>query len=114
MTKFRAARIYDDASQSDGYRVLVDRIWPRGVRKTDAKVDDWPKEIAPSTELRKRFHADDDFKSFARDYKAELDENESAADILDGMREHDTVTLLTAAKHPEHSHVQVLLDRLRG
>ena len=112
MTKFQAKRIYDDASASDGFRVLVDRLWPRGVRKDDAEIDDWPKEIAPSNELRKRFHSDDDYDAFEHDYLAELEDNDDVEEIVKRMREHKTVSLITAAKNPDRSHVSVLLDWL--
>lgn len=113
MTKFLVKRAYDDPAKDDGFRVLVDRLWPRGVAKADAEVDDWPKEIAPTNELRKRFHSDDDYRSFKRDYLAELNDNDDADDIVKRMRKHKTVTLLTAAKDPDRSHVSVLLEWLR-
>lgn len=112
MTDFRAARIYDDPTKNDGYRVLVDRIWPRGISKDDADLDAWEKEIAPSTELRKRFHADDDFEAFAKAYNEELDDNEALSGVVKTFREHHTVTLLTAAKNLDDCHVTVLMKRL--
>lgn len=113
MTEFLVKRAYDDSGDGDGFRVLVDRLWPRGVSKDDADIDDWPKELAPSNELRKRFHSDDDYKSFERDYLAELDDADTDEAVA-RMREHKTVTLVTAAKHPERSHVSVLLKWLPG
>ncbi|MGO1574770.1 DUF488 domain-containing protein [Agrococcus casei] len=113
MTEFRTKRIYDDAAKADGHRVLVDRIWPRGIKKEDAGVDAWPKEIAPSSKLRKRFHSDDDYRSFKRDYNSELDDSDDYDDFVDDLKSHKTVTLLTAAKDPDRSHVSVLLDRLQ-
>ena len=66
-------RVYDPAEQSDGYRVLVDRLWPRGIKKTDLALDEWDKEITPSTELRKAFHGEVvDFATFREQYLAEL------------------------------------------
>lgn len=65
-------RVYDPAEQSDGYRVLVDRLWPRGIKKTDLALDEWDKEITPSTELRKAFHGEVvDFATFREQYLAE-------------------------------------------
>lgn len=114
MTEFHPKRIYETPEDTDGFRVLVDRLWPRGESKAAAEVDLWAKDIAPTNELRKRFHADDDYSQFHADYLRELDGNDTVAAAFDRMREHDVVTLLTAAKHPERSHVQVLLDRLRS
>ncbi len=70
-------RVYDPAEQSDGYRVLVDRLWPRGIKKTDLALDEWDKEITPSTELRKAFHGEVvDFTTFREQYLAELAQHE--------------------------------------
>ena len=70
-------RVYDPAEQSDGYRVLVDRLWPRGIKKTDLALDEWNKEITPSTELRKAFHGEVvDFATFREQYLAELAQHE--------------------------------------
>ena len=70
-------RVYDPAEQSDGYRVLVDRLWPRGIKKTDLALDEWDKEITPSTELRKAFHGEVvDFATFREQYLAELAQHE--------------------------------------
>ena len=70
-------RVYDPAEQSDGYRVLVDRLWPRGIKKTDLALDEWDKEITPSTELRKAFHGEVvDFATFREQYLAELAKSE--------------------------------------
>ncbi len=108
----QARRIYEDPSASDGQRVLVDRLWPRGVAKDAAHIDVWPKDLTPSTELRKWFHAGSGtFEDFARRYEAELAEPEAAA-ALDELRTlvaAGPVTLLTAAKDVGHSHVAVLL-----
>ncbi|HIY64661.1 MAG TPA: DUF488 family protein [Candidatus Agrococcus pullicola] len=114
MTEFRHKRIYAAPEEADGFRVLVDRLWPRGKSEAAAEIDLWAKDIAPTNELRKRFHSDDDYAGFHTDYLRELDGNDAAPDVFEALREHDVVTLLTAAKHPERSHVQVLLDRLRA
>ncbi|MCB0453355.1 MAG: DUF488 family protein, partial [Aequorivita sp.] len=74
MIDIKIKRIYEDASKNDGFRILVDRIWPRGVSKKDAKLDEWMKEIAPSTELRKWFdHKEDRFAEFEKKYYKELE-----------------------------------------
>lgn len=105
-------RAYDDASQSDGYRVLVERLWPRGVSKEDAKLDDWTKDIAPSTELRKWFNHDiDRWEEFQERYRNELDENDDAQAILDELRtraSNGTLSLVFGSKDTEHNSAVVL------
>ncbi|MEX0167866.1 DUF488 domain-containing protein [Streptomyces sp. LMG1-1-1.1] len=107
----RVRRIYDTPSPDDGVRVLVDRLWPRGLRKTDAHIDEWPKALTPSTELRHWYHGSDGaYEEFCRRYEAELAAPDAAA-ALDRLRElatRETVTLLTAAKDPTLSHTSVL------
>lgn len=109
-------RVYDEPAQSDGTRVLVDRIWPRGLTKAKADLDEWCKGVAPSTELRKWYsHDPKRFKQFTRRYRAELKEPERS-DVLAHLRElasDRTVTLLTATKQPEISEAQVLAELLR-
>ncbi|MCF2527913.1 DUF488 domain-containing protein [Yinghuangia soli] len=117
MSGFRVARVYDAPAAEDGQRVLVDRLWPRGLSKDKAELDDWAKEVAPSTELRKWFHAatgherDDEF---AERYAAELDgaEQQTGLAKLRAAAEKGTVTLLTAVKDPAESYLSVLLERL--
>ncbi|MET9818758.1 MULTISPECIES: DUF488 family protein [unclassified Streptomyces] len=107
----RVRRVYDPPEPEDGVRVLVDRLWPRGLAKDAARVDEWPKEITPSTELRRWYHAGDgSYEEFAGRYEAELAGDE-AAEALDRVRElarEGEVTLLTASKTPERSHATVL------
>ena len=75
MNTIKIKRIYEDPSENDGYRILIDRVWPRGVSKEDAKLDDWKKDIAPSNELRKWFdHDPDKFGEFAKRYRKELED----------------------------------------
>ncbi|MEU3747180.1 MULTISPECIES: DUF488 domain-containing protein [Streptomyces] len=104
-------RIYDTPSPDDGVRVLVDRLWPRGLAKTDAHIDEWPKALTPSTELRRWYHGPEgEYVEFCRRYEAELAAPDAAA-ALDRLREiaaRETVTLLTAAKDPSASHTSVL------
>ena len=106
-------RIYDDPTPEDGTRVLVDRIWPRGVSKERARLDEWCKQIAPSTELRKWYgHDPARFDEFDRRYRAELGDPERAEELahlrqLAGSR---MLTLLTATKHVEISEAAVLVD----
>jgi uncharacterized protein YeaO (DUF488 family) len=108
-------RIYEPPEPDDGVRVLVDRLWPRGVSKDTAAVDEWPKGLTPSNELRRWYHAGEGaYEEFARRYEAELAEPE-ATELLDHVRElarKGSVTLLTSAKSPEQSHVAVLVRLL--
>lgn len=106
-------RIYEDPSQADGYRVLVDRLWPRGVSKEDAQLDEWLKEIAPSTKLRKWFdHDPDKFDEFSDRYKGELSRKEEVVDRLLNIAEEQRVTLLYAARDETHNHATVLKEFL--
>ncbi len=110
----RVRRIYDEATDDDGTRVLVDRVWPRGLRKDDARYDEWAKDVAPSTELRKWYgHDPDRFDEFRRRYRDELD----GSDALEHLRElagNGTLTLLTATREPEGSQAAVLREILGG
>ncbi|MFD7016222.1 DUF488 domain-containing protein [Streptomyces sp. NPDC059161] len=109
---FRVRRVYDPPEKADGVRVLVDRLWPRGLSKEDAAVDEWPKELTPSTELRKWYHADTTrFTAFQERYEAELEgaEQSGAVDRLLELTQDRTITLLTAVKDIDHSHVPTLL-----
>jgi len=113
----RRKRAYDNASAEDGFRVLVDRLWPRGVSKERAAIDLWAKDIAPSAELRHDWHAaaDADFEANAQRYRAEL-ENESAEALqalVEELRSHPVVTLIYALHDTEHNHAVVLEGVLR-
>ncbi|MER6273862.1 DUF488 domain-containing protein [Streptomyces sp. NPDC001797] len=106
----RVRRIYESPEPADGVRVLVDRLWPRGLSKEVAHVDEWPKGLTPSDELRRWFHAGGSYEEFVHRYEAELAAPE-AAELLDGLRKsvHEgPVTLLTASKTPAESHATVL------
>lgn len=110
----RVRRIYDPPEQGDGTRVLVDRVWPRGLRKADAPYDEWAKDVAPSTELRKWYgHDPDRFEEFRRRYRGELD-GSSALDRLRELARDGDLTLLTATRSPEHSQARVLCELLDG
>ncbi|GAA2114939.1 DUF488 family protein [Kitasatospora saccharophila] len=110
----RVERVYEEPD--GGLRVLVDRLWPRGLRKEDAHLDRWAKEVAPSTELRRWFHGPDGrYPEFVRRYRAEL-EGPDARRELDGLCEaagSGELVLLTAVKEPGHSHAEVLLEVVR-
>jgi uncharacterized protein YeaO (DUF488 family) len=112
----RVRRVYDEPSPRDGTRVLVDRVWPRGVSKEAARVDEWAKDVAPSTELRKWYgHDTEKFAEFRRRYAEELAEPErtSALDRLREVARRGPVTLLTATRDVAHSQAEVLAQRLR-
>lgn len=107
-------RIYDPAGDEDGARVLVDGLWPRGVRKADAAVDRWLREVAPSPELRRWFgHNPDRFDTFARHYRAELDAKPDAVAELSELAAAGPLTLLYAARNRECNHARVLEAYLR-
>jgi len=113
MATFGIKRVYEPPTKSDGRRILVDRLWPRGMRKADAELDDWWKELAPSPALRTWFgHDPERFAEFKRRYRAELKANpklNAAANALGAGR----VTLLYAAKDPQINHAVVLAEALR-
>ncbi|KDN81746.1 hypothetical protein KCH_64660 [Kitasatospora cheerisanensis KCTC 2395] len=109
----RVERVYE--APDGGVRVLVDRLWPRGLKKEDAQLDRWAKEVAPSAELRRWFHGPQgEYEEFARRYRAELDDPEVQDELaeLRELAESGELVLLTAVKEPSHSHVTVLLERL--
>ncbi|GGT59353.1 hypothetical protein GCM10010271_73360 [Streptomyces kurssanovii] len=110
-------RIYEAPTEDDGVRVLVDRIWPRGMTKDKAHLDEWCKQVAPSTELRKWYsHDPERFAEFSRRYRTELKDPEHADALvhLRNIAEHRPLTLLTATKHPEISEAEVLAEMLRS
>lgn len=106
-------RIYDDVSGDDGKRILVDRLWSRGISKENAHLDLWLKEIAPSTELRKWFHAEsvEHWDEFKQRYLKELATNPAVKELLK-IVSHHKVTLLYSAKDVEHNHAIILKEYL--
>ncbi|MFD9963276.1 DUF488 domain-containing protein [Amycolatopsis sp. NPDC058986] len=114
-TQITVRRIYDRPSRSDGLRVLVDRVWPRGVREEDARLDEWLRDVAPSAELRRWYgHDPGRFPEFRRRYLAELGKpphREAAQHLRSIAGEHD-LTLLTATRDVEHSQAAVLAQWL--
>src|ERR1700709_2811485 len=109
--KLSIKRIYEPFSSSDGYRILVDRLWPRGMKKEDAHIDKWLKDIAPSTELRKWFHAEPGRGAqFRMKYIDELKKSNAAEELATYIKEHETVTLLYSVKDEEHNHALILLE----
>ena len=115
-TDIRVRRVYEESSPADGARVLVDRVWPRGLRKDAARLDEWAKDVAPSTELRTWYHHDPaKFAEFSRRYAAELNEPKPAAALtrLRALAVQSPVTLLTATKEVDLSQATVLAGLLR-
>lgn len=112
----RVRRVYDEPAADDGVRVLVDRIWPRGLTKARADLAEWCKQVAPSTELRRWYgHDPAKFDEFARRYRAELEQPERAAALrhLHELADDRSLTLLTATRDPDISEAAVLADLLR-
>lgn len=113
MHPIKIKRVYEDYAKNDGYRVLVDRIWPRGVSKEAAKLDDWNKEIAPSTELRKWFgHKEERFEEFKKRYKKELENHREELKEIKSVTKEKTVTLLYGAKYEKMNQAVVLKEVL--
>ena len=111
-------RVYDPPEESDGLRLLVDRLWPRGLKKEDAKIDEWLRDLAPSSKLRKWFHAHpDQWTDFRRKYLQEL-RGGDAAEALTRLREllltHDRVTFLFASKNTNQNNAVVLKEVMEG
>ena len=111
----RLKRAYEPASPSDGYRVLIDRLWPRGVSKERAKLDEWEKELPPSQELREWFgHEPSRFAEFRRRYIAELRNARPRLTELRRRANDGTLTLVYSARDTEHNDAVVLAEVLRG
>ena len=113
MPKISIKRIYNPPSPGDGFRILVDRLWPRGVSKTDAAIDQWAKDLAPSTGLRKWFNHDTaKWERFQEKYRHELEERSAALRELLRTCGDRPMTLLFAAKDTKHNQAVVLKDML--
>jgi uncharacterized protein YeaO (DUF488 family) len=111
---FQIKRVYDPATAADGTRVLVDRLWPRGIRKADAKWAHWMKDVAPSPDLRRWFnHEPERFAEFSQRYRKELRGNAAVEQLRKLGRGH-VVTLLYGAHDPQINHAAVLLSALRA
>lgn len=106
-------RIYDQALDSDGYRMLVNRLWPRGFSKAEAKLEEWNKEIAPSTELRTWFdHQEERFAEFSKRYQAEIDLKPDEIKRMRSIAAEQQLTLLYSAKNTEYNQAIVLKNYL--
>ena len=113
-SRIRIARIYEDIDPDDGQRVLVDRIWPRGIRKDDPRVGIWRKDVAPSKELREWYHHQPErFDEFAARYEAELAGSPALQELRE-LAKSGVVTLVTATRDVDGSHAAVLAKLLKG
>jgi uncharacterized protein YeaO (DUF488 family) len=111
----RLKRAYEPAEASDGYRVLVDRLWPRGVSREDARLDDWARELAPSTELRRWFgHDPGRFDEFRHRYREELAQHADELEELRARARSGPLTLVFGARDTEHNDAVVLAEALRN
>ncbi|WP_239579196.1 DUF488 domain-containing protein [Microlunatus panaciterrae] len=115
--RVRVGRVYDKRGPSDGRRVLVDRLWPRGLRKDDPRLDQWNRDVAPSSELRRWYgHRPDRFAEFEHRYRHELTSGEvtEAVDELRTLARLGPLTLLTATRDPSTSHAAILARVIEG
>lgn len=113
--EIRVKRVYEEPASTDGFRVLVDRLWPRGLSKERAEVDLWDKDVAPSTELRKAFHHEGmSWPDFEKAYRAELANGSAVAALREQLTGHDPVTLLYATHDETHNHALLLREALGG
>ena len=108
-------RIYEAYDEADGLRILVDRLWPRGIKKETAHIDRWFKEIAPSNKLRKWYdHDPEKFQAFSKKYQEELNQTHELDELINFIDHHPTITLLFAAKDTDLSNAAVLRDVIVG
>jgi uncharacterized protein YeaO (DUF488 family) len=111
----RTKRIYDSTEVDDGYRVLIDHVWPRGVSRERAELDEWARDLAPSDELRRWFdHVPERFERFRSRYRKELDRHERQLEELRARARSGRVTILYAARDREHNNAVVLAELLRN
>ena len=112
MGELRWKRIYDTAEEEDGFRILIDRLWPRGVGKVAAQLGAWARYVAPSAALRSAYHRNEtDYKTFAESYEKELYDNDEMTEFIKEIKnklETGNVTLLYASREPERSQIPVL------
>ncbi len=115
MTQVKIKRIYEAGEKSDGFRVLVDKLWPRGIKKEDLHYDLWAKDIVPSTPLREWFHQDqkNHWEEFKRKYTEELKESAAVKVFIAKIKEKQVVTLLYASKNAAENHALILQDYLK-
>ena len=108
-------RIYEPAKRNDGLRILVDRMWPRGIRKDEALIDLWLKDVAPTTSLRRWFdHRTERWEKFRERYVAELSDNAAIAELRNRIKREKRVTLLYSARDTDHNQAVVLAEHLKS
>lgn len=108
-------RAYEKPLKKDGFRILIDRLWPRGLTKEEAALDEWLQDLAPTSALRTWFGHDPEFwEEFKKRYKSELRKNKAAEHFFENHEDHKRITLLYAAKDSEHSHALVLQEYLQS
>lgn len=114
MTSIKIKRVYEDFEESDGFRILVDRLWPRGIKKENLHYDLWAKDLTPSTELRTWFHQDVEkhWPTFISSYQKELSNQVAMSTYINQIKEYPVVTLLYAAKDPVHNYAIILKEYL--
>jgi len=109
--RIKLKRVYDKPLKSDGYRVLVDRLWPRGLSKEKAALNEWAKDLAPTNRLRNWFDHDPDlWEAFSKKYKIELNKNEFFDEFFERLSHEKRVTLLFATKHDQLTHAIILKE----
>ena len=112
MGELRWKRVYDTAEEDDSFRILIDRLWPRGVGKAAAQLGAWVRDVAPSAALRSAYHKNEtDYKTFTEAYEKELHDNDEMTEFIKEIKnkqETGNVTLLYASREPEHSHIPIL------
>jgi len=114
MTQIKIKRVYEPEEKSDGYRVLVDKLWPRGIRRENLHYDLWAKDIAPSTPLRQWYHQNEGalWNEFRMKYIKELENSPAVTDFIDKVKDQKVITLLYASKNAAENHALVLQDFL--
>lgn len=106
-------RAYEKPSAEDGYRILVDRLWPRGIKKTEASINEWAKDIAPTTDLRKWYaHELEKWADFQKRYVSELKKNDALPEFIESIEDKKLITLVYATRDEEHTHALVLQNYL--
>lgn len=110
MTEIKLKRVYDENESSDGFRILVDRLWPRGIKKENLKHSLWAKEAAPSTELRKWFHENSDWDEFKKRYLKELESSAEVQKLIETIKTHKIVTLLYSVNNTRQNHAMLLRE----
>jgi len=110
MMQVKIKRVYDSEEKTDGYRVLVDKLWPRGIKKEDLHYDLWAKDITPSTPLRQWYHQDEEghWEEFRVKYMKELEDSSAIKDFIEKIKNQKVVTLLYASKNAIENHALVL------